>query len=76
MTDLLLIDYRCADKKYMRVERRHWGHSIGLDSHFQKTPMFTPRNEPLCQEMHLKALHFSSGLKMSEAVEKLRFTYF
>jgi hypothetical protein len=26
--------------------------------------------------MHLKILHFNSGLKMSGAVEKLRFTYF
>jgi hypothetical protein len=25
--------------------------------------------------MHLKILHFSSGLKMSGAVEKLLFTY-
>jgi hypothetical protein len=32
------------------------------------------KNEPLSQEMHLKILHFSSGLKMSEAVEKLLFT--
>jgi hypothetical protein len=38
----LPIDYRCADqKKSWRVERRH---SIGLDSLFQKTPMFTPKN--------------------------------
>ncbi len=38
--------------------------------------MFTPqKNEPLSQEMHLKVLHFSSGLKMSEAEEKLLFTY-
>jgi hypothetical protein len=26
-----------------RVKRRHWRHSIGLDSLFQKTPMFTPK---------------------------------
>ncbi len=35
---------RCADKKEKkrwRVNRRHWRHSIGLDSHFQKIPMFT-----------------------------------
>jgi hypothetical protein len=37
--------------------------------------MFTPKDEPLGQGMHLKMLHFSSGLKMSGAVEKLRFTY-
>jgi hypothetical protein len=38
------IDYRCADKKKSRrVERRHWRHLIGLDSLFQKTPMFTLR---------------------------------
>ncbi len=33
------------------------------------------KNEPLNQEMHLKMLHFSSGLKMSGAEEKLLFTY-
>jgi hypothetical protein len=32
------IDYRCEDKK--RV-----GESIGLDSLFQKTPMFTARKQ-------------------------------
>ncbi len=39
---ILYIDYRCADikEKSWRVERRHWRHSIGLDSLFQKTPMF------------------------------------
>jgi hypothetical protein len=37
--------------------------------------MFTPKNEYLGQEMHLKMLHFNSGLKMSGAVEKLRFTF-
>ncbi len=31
--------------------------------------MFTPKNEPLSKEMHLKILHLSSGLKMSGAVE-------
>jgi hypothetical protein len=35
-------DYKCADKKRWRVEMRHYRHSIGLDSLFQKTPMFTP----------------------------------
>jgi hypothetical protein len=58
-----------------RVERWHWRHSIGLDSLFQKTPIFTPKNEQLSQEMHLKILHFSIGLKISGAVEKLLFTY-
>ncbi len=63
-------------QKSRRVERRHWRHLIGLDSLFQKTPMSTPKNEPpLSQEMHLKILHFSSGLKMSGTVEKLLFTY-
>jgi hypothetical protein len=38
------IDYRCADeKKNWRVKRRHRWHSIGLDSLFQKTLMFTPK---------------------------------
>ncbi len=38
------IDYRCADKKNSwGVERRHWRHSIGLDTLFQKTPMFAPQ---------------------------------
>ncbi len=38
--------------------------------------MFTSENWTIInQEMHLKILHFSSGLKMSGAVEKLRFTY-
>jgi hypothetical protein len=38
-------DYRCADKKVgeLRGQRRHWSHSIGLDSLFQKTPIFTPK---------------------------------
>jgi hypothetical protein len=30
-------------KKSLRVERRHWPHSIGLHSLFQKTSMFTPK---------------------------------
>jgi hypothetical protein len=33
------------------------------------------KNEPLSQEMPLKILRLSSGLKMSGAVEKLLFTY-
>ncbi len=33
----------CRQKKSWRVERRHWRHSIGLDSLSQKTPMFTPK---------------------------------
>jgi hypothetical protein len=37
------IDYRCADKKRWRVERRHWHHSIGFDSLFQKTQISTPK---------------------------------
>jgi hypothetical protein len=37
--------------------------------------MFTLKNEPLSQEIRLKVLHLSSGLKMSGAVEKLLFTY-
>jgi hypothetical protein len=33
---VLLIDYRCADKKKIwRIERRNWRHSIGLDSLLQ-----------------------------------------
>jgi hypothetical protein len=31
--------------------------------------------KPKIQEMHLKILHLSSGLKMSWALEKLLFTY-
>jgi hypothetical protein len=38
--------------------------------------MFTFKNEPLSQEIHLKILHLSSGLKMSRVVEKLLFTFF
>ncbi len=34
----------CRHKKEgARIERRHWRHSIGLGSLFQKTPMFTPK---------------------------------
>jgi hypothetical protein len=36
------IDWMCRQKNW-RVERRHWHHSIGIDSRFQKTPMFTPQ---------------------------------
>jgi hypothetical protein len=61
-------------KKSWRVERRDWCHSIGLDSLFQKTLMFTPKMKPLSQEMYLKILRLSSGLKISGAVEKLLFT--
>jgi hypothetical protein len=64
------IDYTCADKK-----RKNWRHLIDIDSLFQKTPMFTPKNEQLSQEMYLKILYFSSGLEMSRVVEKLLFTY-
>jgi hypothetical protein len=73
----IFIDYRCADKKRSwRFEGRHWRHLIGLDSLFQNTPIFTPpKNEPLSQEVHLNILHFSSGLKISGAVEKLGFTH-
>jgi hypothetical protein len=36
--------YRQEKKKESwRVEMRHWHHSIGLDSLFQKTQMFTPK---------------------------------
>jgi hypothetical protein len=66
----------CRQKSW-RVKRRHWRNLIGLDSLFQKTPMFTPKkkNEPLSQEMHLKILHLCIGLKMSRVVKKLLFTY-
>jgi hypothetical protein len=44
-----------------------------------ENPDFHPKKkrkkEPLSQEIHLKILHFSSGLKISGAVEKLLFTY-
>ncbi len=33
----------CRQKKSWRVERRHWRHSVGLDSLFQKTPTFAPK---------------------------------
>ncbi len=62
-------------KKSWRVKRRHWRHSISLDSLFQKTSTYTRKNEPLSQEMHLKILHLRSGLKMSGVVEKLLFIY-
>jgi hypothetical protein len=42
--------------------------SVKPDGHPEK-------NEPLKQEMHLKILHLSSGLKLSRAVETLLFTY-
>ncbi len=72
----VVIDYRCADKTSWRVERRHWPYSIGiLTPSFRKPRCSPPKNEPLSQEMHLKILHLSSGLKISGAVEKLRFTY-
>jgi hypothetical protein len=35
----------CRQKKSWRVERRHWRHSIGLDSLFQKTSTFTPKKQ-------------------------------
>jgi hypothetical protein len=38
---LAIIDY-VQTKKGRRVESRHWHHSIGLYSLFQKTPMFNP----------------------------------
>jgi hypothetical protein len=41
----------------------------------EKPDVHHPKNEPLSQEMHLKILHLSSGLKLSVAVEKLLFTY-
>ncbi len=34
-----------------------------------------PKNKQLSQEMHLKILHVSTGLKISGAVEKLLFSY-
>ncbi len=44
----------CRQKKSSRVKRRHWCHSknsIGLDSLFQKTPMFTQKKtEPLSHD--------------------------
>jgi hypothetical protein len=46
-----------------------------LTPSFRKPGCSSPKNEPLSQKMHLKKLHFSSGLKMSGAVEKLLFTY-
>jgi hypothetical protein len=49
---------------------------MGLDSLFQNTLMLTSqKNKPLSQEMHLKILHLSSGLKILGVVEKLLFTY-
>jgi hypothetical protein len=30
-------------EKSWGVERRHWGHKIGLDSLFQKTPIITSK---------------------------------
>jgi hypothetical protein len=69
------IDYRCAEKKLASWEAtlapfdRSWlPLSENPDVHHQKS-------KPLSQEMHLKILHFSSGLKLSGAVEKLLFTY-
>jgi hypothetical protein len=38
---------------------------------FRKPRCSPPKNEPFSQEMHLKILHFSNGLKMSWAVEEL-----
>ncbi len=46
-----------------------------LTPSFRKTRCSPTKNEPLGQEMHLRILHFSSGLKMSGAVEKLLFSY-
>ncbi len=71
-----LIDYRCADKKKLPSWKatlapfdRSWLHlSEKPDVHPQK-------NKPLGQEMHLKIVRLSSGLKMSGALEKLLFTY-
>ncbi len=69
------IDYRCADKKKLASWEatlppfdRSW---LPLSENPDVHP---PKNEPLGQQMHLKILHFSSGLKMSGAVEKLLFT--
>ncbi len=46
-----------------------------LTPSFRKPRCSRPKNEPLSEGMHLKILHFSSGLKMSGAVEKLLLTY-
>jgi hypothetical protein len=47
---------------------------IGLDLLSENSDVH-PKNESLSQEMHLKILRLSGGLKMSRFVEKLLFAY-
>jgi hypothetical protein len=52
-------------KKYWRVPRQHWCHSLGLDSFFQKTLIYYQKKTPFSQEMHLKIPLLSQSLKFS-----------
>jgi hypothetical protein len=58
-------------RSFCRDERCNYPLSENPNVHSQKEE----KTEPLSQKMHLKILHLSSGLKMSEAVEKLLLTY-
>ncbi len=69
------IDYRCADKKVGEFRDDIGAIRWVLTPSFRKLDVHPPIKRPLSQEMHLKILHFISGLKMPGAVEKLLFTY-
>jgi hypothetical protein len=73
------IDYRCADKIKVGELRGAIGAIRKVLTPSLRKPhvhsLKALKSEPLSQEMHLKILHFSSGLKTSGAVEKLLFTY-
>jgi hypothetical protein len=71
-----LIDYRCADqkKKLASWEAKLAPFDRSRLPLSENPNVHPPKNEPLSQEMHLQILYFSSGLWISGAVEKLRFT--
>jgi hypothetical protein len=69
--------YMCRQKKMLASWEATLAPFDRSRLHLPENPDVHPpkKNEPLSQEMHLKILHFSSGLKMSGDVEKLCFTY-
>jgi hypothetical protein len=63
-TRYIHILYMWRQKKCWPTKRQHWCHLIGLDSLFQKTLSSPPKTEPFSQEMRLKILLLSQGLKL------------
>ncbi len=68
MNPPLFIDYRCEDRIFFRVKRRHYRcRWIGLDS-LRKCDHRPPKKEPFSQqEVHLKIPLVSRGLNLSNS---------